>query len=50
MCGFGHMTKMLPCPYLAKTFKNLLHQNPKSYDLETLHAALETQALQSVYK
>ena len=38
-----------PCPYMVKTFKNLL-QNQKSYDLETWHVALGTQALQSLYK
>ena len=43
--GPGHMTKMAPCPYMVKTFKNLL-QNQKSYDLETWHAASGTQALQ----
>ena len=26
-----------PCPYMVKTFKNLLLQNQKSYDLETWH-------------
>ena len=39
-----------PCPYMVKTFKNLLLQNQKSYDLETWHVALGTQALQSLYK
>ena len=33
-----------------KTFKNLLLQNQKSYDLETWLVALATQALQSLYK
>ena len=28
-----------PYPYMVKTFKNLLLQNRKSYDLETWHAA-----------
>ena len=28
---------------MAKTFKNLLLQNPKSFDLETWHAALGSQ-------
>ena len=32
---------------MVKTFKNLLLQNRKSYDLETWHAASGTQALQS---
>ena len=35
---------------MVKTFKNLLLQNQKSYDLETWHVALGTQALQSLYK
>ena len=39
-----------PCPYMVKNFKNLLLQNQKSYDLETWHVALGTQALQSFYK
>ena len=39
-----------PCPYMVKTFKNLLLQNQKSYDLETWHVALGTQAVQSLYK
>ena len=33
---------------MVKTFKNLLLQNQKSYDLETWHLALEAQALQSL--
>ena len=39
-----------PRPYMVKTFKNLLLQNRKSYDLETWFAASGTQALQSLYK
>ena len=39
-----------PCPYMLKTLKNLLLQNQKSYDLETCHVALGTQALQNLYK
>ena len=35
---------------MVKTFKNLLFQNRKFYDLEIWHAASETQALQSLYK
>ena len=34
----------------GKNLKNLLLQNQMSYDLETWHVALETQALQSLYK
>ena len=48
--GPGHMTKMAAMPIYGKTFKNLLLQNQKSYDLETWHVALGTQALQSLYK
>ena len=48
--GPGHMTNMATCPYMVKTFKNRLLQNQKSYDLETWHVALGTQALQSLYK
>ena len=35
---------------MVKTFKNLLLQNQKSYDLETWHVAWWTQPLQSLYK
>ena len=47
--GPGHMTKMAAMPIYGKRFLNLL-QKQKSYDLETLHVALGTQALQSLYK
>ena len=30
----GHMTKMLPCPYMVKTFENLLLRNRMTRDLE----------------
>ena len=43
--GEGHMTKMATTTYIVKTFKNLLLENSKSYDLETWHAALVSQAL-----
>ena len=43
------MTKMAAMLiYMVKTFKNLLSQNRKSYDLETWHAASGTQ-LYKVY-
>ena len=45
----GHMTKMAAIPIIIKPFKNLFRQNNKSYDLETLHATLGTQVLQSLY-
>ena len=35
---------------MVKTFKNLLLQNQKSYDLETWHVAFGTQAQQSLHK
>ena len=40
--GTGHMTRMAAMPIYGK--------NQKSYDLETWHVALGTQALQSLYK
>ena len=48
--GSGHMTKMAAMPIYGKNLKNLLLGNQKSYDLETWHVALGTQALQSLYK
>ena len=48
--GPGHMTKMAAMPIYGKNLKNLLLQNQKSYNLETWHVALGTQALQSLYK
>ena len=47
--GLGHMTKMAAMPIYGKNRKNLL-QNQKSYDLETWHVSLGTQALQILYK
>ena len=35
-----------PCPYMVKTFKNLLLQNRTTDDLESWYAALGTQVLQ----
>ena len=46
----GHMTKMAAMPIYGKNLKHLLFQNHKFYDLETLHVALGTQGLQSLYK
>ena len=45
--GPGQMTKMAAMPIYGKNLKSLLLQNHKSYDLETLHVASGTQALQS---
>ena len=47
--GPGQMTKMAAMPIYSKNLKNLLLQNQKSYDLETLHVASGAQALQSLY-
>ena len=44
------MTKMATMPIYGKTFKNLLLQNHKSYDLETGHVAFGSLALQSLCK
>ena len=43
--GLGHMTY-----FMVKTLKYLLLQNQKSYDLETWHVSLGTQAIQILYK
>ena len=43
------MTKMAVMPVYVKTLKDLLLRNQKSYDLETWHLALGSQALQSLY-
>ena len=40
---------MTLCIY-GKNLKNLLFKSQKSYDLETWHVVLETQALQTLYK
>ena len=49
--GTGHKTKIAAMPiYDKKNLKSILFQNEKSYDLETWHVALGTQALQSLYK
>ena len=45
--GPGHMIKMATMPIYGKTFKKLLLQIRKTFDLETLHVASETQVLQS---
>ena len=42
----GHMTKLAAMPIYGKN----LRQNTKSYDFETWHVILETQALQMLYK
>ena len=44
------MTKMTTMPIYGKNLKNPLLHNQKFYDLETWHAALDTQGLQSLYK
>ena len=48
---FGHMTKMATTPiYEKKTFKNLLLQNQKADNLETLYVALGMWGLPSLFK
>ena len=46
----GHITKWPPCPYMVKTLKNLLLQNQKTDDLETLYVALSMQILPRLFK
>ena len=49
--GQGHMTKMAAMAInRKKNFKNLLLQNQKANDFETLCEASVTGALQSLYK
>ena len=48
--GPFHMTKMAAMPIYGGNLKNLLLQKQKSYDLETWHVTLGTQALQNLYK
>ena len=45
--GPGHMTKMAAMPIYDK---NLLLQNLKANDLETLYAALASRVLPSLFK
>ena len=46
--GSGHVTKMTTM--VINTFINLIPQNLKTYDFETLHEAFLNGALQSWYK
>ena len=46
--GSGHVTKMTTM--VINTFINLIPQNLKTYDFETLHEAFLNGALQSLYK
>ena len=48
--GPGDFTKMAAMPIYGKNLKKILLQNQKSYDPETWHVALGTQALHSLYK
>ena len=48
--GNDSLYKWPPRPYMVKTFKNLLLQNRKSYDIEIWHAASGIQVLQSLNK
>ena len=50
--GPGHMTKMTAMAINCKKniFKNLIVQNRKTYDFETLPETSINEALQSLYK
>ena len=48
--GPGHITKMAAIAINSEIFKNLLLQNQKAYDFETLHEVSGQGALQSIYK
>ena len=48
--GLCHMTKMPPCSYMVKTFKNRILWNQKADDLETWYAALVIRVLPSIFK
>ena len=42
--------RWMPCPYMVKTWKNLLLWNQKADDLESLYAASDTRVLPSLFK
>ena len=46
----GHMTNMAAIPNMVKTLKNLLLQNQKTDDLETLSVALSMKVLPRLFK
>ena len=48
--GSGHMTKMTAMAINSKNLFNLIVQNRKTYDFETLPEASVNGALQSLYK
>ena len=49
--GLGHMISMvIMCPYMAKTFENLLLWNQMADDLETWYAPVGTWALPNLLK
>ena len=48
--GSGHLTKMAAMVINSKNFINLILQNRKTYDFETLPEASMNGALQSLYK
>ena len=48
--GQGHMTKMATMAINSKMFKNLLLQNQKAYDFETLREASGNGVLQILYE
>ena len=48
--GSGHVIKMAAMAINSKIFINLILQNQKTYDFETLPEASVNGALQSLYK
>ena len=46
----GHMTKMAAMHIYGKIFQIFFSYRTRSYDHETLHGAVYSQALQSLYK
>ena len=48
--GSGHVTKMAAMAMNGKNFINLILQNRKTYDFETLPEALVNGTLQILYK
>ena len=48
--GTGHVTKMIAMAINSKTLINLILQNRRTYDFETLPEASVNGALKSLYK
>ena len=45
-----HSPRWPPCPYMVKTFKNLLLQNPGCFGAESLHNSSGTEGLPKLLK